>query len=182
MLRPMSRLRRAWPILTLLIPGAGFGQAVAPPEAKPEIKPVPPKGVAVPEADRRALEAELSTLAQELKRLRERPETAALLPDVEIFYRAVDGAFRYGEFFDAEDEFAKARQLLAIGRERARAAASGKTPWLEQPGPTALGYVSAIDGSVQPYGLTCPTASARATAAAGGWTPGSTGAARSCPR
>ena len=50
---------------------------------------MPPKGVAVPEADRRVLEAELSTLAQELKRLRERPETAALLPDVEIFYRAV---------------------------------------------------------------------------------------------
>ena len=95
-----------------------------------------------PEADRRALEAELSTLAQELKRLRERPESAALLPDVEIFYRAVDGAFRYGEFFK-EDEIPKARQLLAIGRERARAAASGKSPWLEQPGPTALGYVSA---------------------------------------
>jgi len=147
MLRPMSPLHRAWPILTLLIPGMV--------SAQPEIKPVPPKGIAVPEADRRALEAELSTLAQELKRLRERPESAALLPDVEIFYRAVDGAFRYGEFFK-EDEFAKARQLLAIGRERARAAASGKSPWLEHPGPTALGYVSAIDGSVQPYGLTLP--------------------------
>ena len=130
MLRPMSPLHRAWLILALLIPGVV--------SAQPEIKPVPPKGIAIPEADRRALEAELSTLAQELKRLRERPESAALLPDVEIFYRAVDGAFRYGEFFK-EDEFAKARQLLAIGRERARAAASGKSPWLEQPGPTALG-------------------------------------------
>ena len=52
-----------------------------------------------------------------MKRLRARPELAALLPDVEIFYRAVDGAFRYGEFF-AEDDIAKAR---AAAGHRARA-------------------------------------------------------------
>ena len=119
------------------------------------MKPVPPKGMAVPEADRRVLEAELSTLAQELKRLRERPETAALLPDVEIFYRAVDGAFRYGEFFDADD-IPKARQLLAT-------AASGPRRW---PAARAPGWSSRarrrwatcrrIDGSVQPYGLDLP--------------------------
>jgi hypothetical protein len=123
--------------------------------APPAVRPVPPKGISVPEADRRVLEAELSTLAQEMKRLRERPELVPLLPDVEIFYRAVDGAFRHGEFF-AEEELAAARQLLAAGRERARAVASGKTPWLDQPGPTVLGYVSRLDGSVQPYGLYLP--------------------------
>ena len=82
------------------------------------------------DADRRQLEAELSTLAQEMKRLRARPELAAHLPDVEIFYRAVDGAFRYGEFF-VEEDIAKAKQLLETGRARARALGSGKTPWLE---------------------------------------------------
>src|SRR5690242_13323042 len=125
MLRPMSH--RAWPLLTVLLPALALAQpapappatpAPAPPPPSPPasaatIKPVPPKGIAVPEADRRVLEAELSTLAQELKRLRERPESAALLPDVEIFYRAVDSAFRYGEFFDAED-IANARKLLAV--------------------------------------------------------------------
>jgi dienelactone hydrolase len=31
-----------------------------------------------------------------------------------------------------------------------------KTPWLTEPGPKALGYVSALDGSVQPYGVYIP--------------------------
>ena len=103
------------------------------------VKAVPPAGIALKEADRRQLEAELSTLAQEMKRLRARPELAPLTPDVEIYYRAVDGAFRFGEFF-SEDDVVKARALLATGRERAKALASGRAPWLEQPGPTALGY------------------------------------------
>ena len=75
-----------------------------------------------------------------MKRLRARPELQALLPDVEIFYRAVDGAFRYDEFFSEED-LVRARALLAAGRERAKAAASGRATWMEQRGPTALGYV-----------------------------------------
>ena len=120
-----------------------------------EVRPVPPKGIAVPEADRRVLEAELSTLAQEMKSLRGRPEVAGHLPDVEIFYRAVDGAFRHGELFSEED-IGKAKKLLEAGRARARALGTGKTPWLDLPGPKALGYVSRIDGSVQPYGLTVP--------------------------
>jgi hypothetical protein len=159
----MSPHRAFWPLLMLFAPAIALGQpAPAPPARAPAaaatpapIKAVPPRGIALPEADRKLLEADLSTLAQQMKRLRERPEAAELLPDVEIFYRAVDSAFRNGEFF-AEDEIGKARQLLAIGRERAQAAASGKTPWLEQPGPTALGYISKLDGSVQPYGVTLP--------------------------
>ena len=97
-------------------PGAPAPVAVA-----AEVRPVPPRGIALPEADRRALEAELSTLAQELKRLRERPELAPLLPDVEIFYRAVDGAFRHGEFF-AEDEIAQGPPAAG---HRARAGPGG---------------------------------------------------------
>ncbi len=130
--------------------------AAAPaPAQEPAVRPVPPPGITLKEADRRQLEVELSTLAQEMKRLRARPELAALTPDVEIYYRAVDGAFRHGEFF-AEEDLVKARALLATGRERAKALASGRAPWLEQPGPTALGYVSKLDGSIQPYGLYLP--------------------------
>jgi dienelactone hydrolase len=142
------------PVALLLAWFAAAGLARAQPAAE-VVRPVPPPGIALKEADRRVLEAELSTLAQETKRLRARPELAALIPDVEIYYRAVDGAFRYGEFFK-EDDVVKARALLATGRERARALASGKAPWLEQPGPTALGYRSKIDGSIQPYGLYLP--------------------------
>jgi dienelactone hydrolase len=150
----MRGSRRLVPVASLLVSLVvpGLAAAQAPAEA---IKPVPPPGITLKEADRRLLEAELSTLAQEMKRLRARPELVALTPDVEIYYRAVDGAFRYGEFF-SEDDVVKARGLLATGRERAKALASGRTPWLEQPGPTALGYLSKIDGSIQPYGLYLP--------------------------
>jgi dienelactone hydrolase len=157
-------LRR--PTLLAALAAAGAAPALAQPPAAPAtapavaaaaepVKPVPPPGITLKDADRRQLETELSTLAQEMKRLRARPELAPLMPDVEIYYRAVDSAFRYGEFF-VDDDLGKARTLLATGRERAKALASGRAPWLEQPGPTALGYLSKIDGSIQPYGIYLP--------------------------
>jgi hypothetical protein len=121
----------------------------------PPVRPVPPAGLAVPEADRRALEQGLSALGQELRRLRADAQAAAHLPDVEIFYQAVRIALDHDEFFDAK-EIEKAKKLLAAGAARARELAAKRTPWLEKPGPVALGYVSALDGSVQPYGLYIP--------------------------
>ena len=123
--------------------------------AESAVRPVPPPGIRLAEPDRRQLETELGALAKQMKPLRARPELAGLVPDVEIYYRAVDMAFRYGEFF-AQEDIGKARALLATGRERARALAAGRAPWLEAPGPTALGYRSQLDGSIQPYGLYLP--------------------------
>src|SRR6185369_829056 len=37
-----------------------------------------------------------------------------------------------------------------------RALAAGQAPWTTQPGLVLRGYVSKIDGSVQPYGLVVP--------------------------
>lgn len=119
------------------------------------MRPVPPAGVPVPEADRKALEQGLTTLGQEIRRLRKDPELAPRLPDVEIFYQAVRIALDHDEFFDVK-EIEKARKLIATGTARAKDLAAKKTPWLEKPGPLALGYVSRIDGSVQPYGLYIP--------------------------
>jgi hypothetical protein len=121
------------------------------------VRPVPPKGVAVPEPDRRALEDGLSALAGEVRRLRQDPQAAPHIADVEIFYQAVRIALDHEEFFVPED-VAKARKLLAAGGTRARQLAAHQTPWLTTPGPTALGYVSALDGSVQPYGVYLPPA------------------------
>jgi hypothetical protein len=132
----------------VLFPGVARAQA---------IEPVPPKGIAVPEADRRSLEEGLTSLAQEIRKLRADPQAALHLPDVEIFYQAVRVALDHDEFF-AKEEFAKARKLLIIGAARARALALKKTPWLTsaESGAKALGYVSRLDGSVQPYGLFIP--------------------------
>jgi dienelactone hydrolase len=128
-------------------------RAVGAPAATP--KPVPPPGITISEADRTFFETTLSALAEQVRKLRARADLAPALPDVEIYYRAVDTALRAGEFFAPED-VTRAKALLSTGKARADALAQGKTPWLEQTGPIALGYVSRIDGSVQPYGVTLP--------------------------
>lgn len=116
-----------------------------------KVRPVPPPGVAVPDADRAVLQQGLADLGRQISALRGNRN----LPDVQIYHNAVRYALQYGEFFNV-GEIARAKALLATGQERARALAAGQTPWLTKPGPTALGYVSEIDGSVQPYGLSIP--------------------------
>jgi dienelactone hydrolase len=135
----------------LLVLASGVARAAD----EPAVKPVPPAGIPVPDADRRALENGLGALGQQIKKLRAEPQAAVHLPDVEIFYQAVRVALDHDEFFATED-LAKARKLLELGATRARALAARRPFWLTELGPKALGYVSALDGSVQPYGLYLP--------------------------
>jgi pimeloyl-ACP methyl ester carboxylesterase len=78
-----------------------------------------------------------------------------LLPDLEIYFKAVDWALRYDEFFKT-NEFKIARELLAEGKRRAEQLAVGVAPWTEATGLVVRGYRSRVDGSVQPYGLVIP--------------------------
>ncbi|MEI8288595.1 MAG: prolyl oligopeptidase family serine peptidase [Verrucomicrobiota bacterium] len=116
--------------------------------------------------------------------LRNKPELLALLPDVQIFHNAVRYALE-DDIFNSTDQFNSARILLQQGTERARQLAAGLAPWNTKAGLLALkipteaaaaevarrkkttpapvthitvvrGYVSRIDGSVQPYGLRVP--------------------------
>lgn len=114
-------------------------------------KTIPPKGVAVADADRTALRTSLTRLNAKLDALKANPR----LPDVQIFTKAVAYAFDGDEFFTAEEVF-RAKELLKIANDRADALLRGDAPWTRTPGLTAMGYVSKIDGSVQPYGLVLP--------------------------
>lgn len=120
-----------------------------------KVRPVPPPGVAVPDADRAVLEQGLSELGKAIEGLRGNAKTAPYLPDVQIYHNAARYALQYNEFF-APGDIGKAKTLLTQGQERARLLGMGQTPWLTEPGPKALGYVSRVDGSVQPYGLYIP--------------------------
>ncbi len=80
----------------------------------------------------------------------------SLLPDVRIFQRAVSSALTNQEFFDPAD-VASAKELLQIGRIRADQLLQGEIPWTKATGLVVRGYVSKIDGSVQPYGLVVPS-------------------------
>ncbi|WP_031497091.1 prolyl oligopeptidase family serine peptidase [Bryobacter aggregatus] len=114
-------------------------------------KSLPPPGVAIPAAVRATLEAKLKELNQNLEPIAKHP----LLPDVLIFRDAVHTALTYNEFFK-EDEGLKAVKLLEEGLLRARQLASGQSPWTTASGLIVRGYISKIDGSVQPYGLVIP--------------------------
>jgi len=140
----------------------------------------PPPGVVVPAAVKAELTAGAAALGREIEALRSslkaKPALLALLPDVQIYHNAVRYAVE-DDIFTSTNQFNSARGLLKVGSERAKQLAAGNAPWNTKAGllalkkelegkaktPTTLthipvvrGYVSKIDGSVQPYGLKVP--------------------------
>lgn len=124
-----------------------------------KVRPIPWKGIAVPDEVRRELTAAVDALAKDIDQLRidlkDKPALLDLLPDVRIFHKAVDVALRHDEFFHAK-EFDLARGQLKEGHRRAALLRAGKPEWTTSPGPHPRGYVSTIDGSLQPYGFVIP--------------------------
>src|SRR5205814_9534196 len=122
---------------------------------------LPPAGISIPDADRQELVAGTATLGKDIetlrKELKDKPSLLTLLPDVEIFHKAVDWALRYDEFFDSK-QTAFAKKLLQQGHDRAQQLQDGQTPWLSATGLVVRAYRSKLDGSVQPYGLVVPAA------------------------
>lgn len=118
---------------------------------------VPPPGIEVAAADRTELQNGLAALDKLIAELAKRKDahTKSLLPDVEVFASAVRTALNHREFFAAAD-IGKAKELLRIGTERAQQLRDDRAAWTKQPGPLARGYVSRIDGSLQPYGVVVP--------------------------
>jgi len=117
----------------------------------PTQKMVPPAGKEIPEADRAELTKGVAELGAAIEQLKGNP----LLPDVIIFHKAVDWALRYDEFMDVK-QVKIAKDLLALGKQRAEELKAGKPSWPSATGLVVRGYVSRIDGSVQPYGLVVP--------------------------
>ncbi|MBL9187205.1 MAG: prolyl oligopeptidase family serine peptidase [Opitutaceae bacterium] len=147
-------MRRFVLLLSLCI----FASAQTPP---PPAKRLPPAGVAIPAAAREELTAgaatlrtEIDTLAADLAKARN-ARLLAVLPDVEVFHKAVDWALRYDEFFDVK-QVEVARRLLATGRDRVAQLRAGKAPWTEATGLVIRGYRSKLDDSIQPYALVVP--------------------------
>jgi Prolyl oligopeptidase family len=114
----------------------------------------------LPPAEKEALLHGAEELGRQIEDLRSvlkaNPDLLALLPDIQIFHNAVRYAATYDEIFDAKRELPIARKQLRMGVERAQSLRDGKAPWTTQTGLVVRGYVSKIDGSVQPYGLVVP--------------------------
>jgi pimeloyl-ACP methyl ester carboxylesterase len=125
-----------------------------------KVRPVPPEGASIPEEIRNELLAGAEKLRSEIEKLRGelkgKSNALVLLPDVEIFHKAVDWAIRYREIFNPTNEVPAARATLSKGLERVQQLRDGKPQWASATGLVVRGYVSALDGSVQPYGLVVP--------------------------
>ncbi|MEX0586620.1 MAG: hypothetical protein WD176_08250, partial [Pirellulales bacterium] len=100
-----------------------------------QVRRIPKLGIDVPAADRRELEQGLAKLAAAIQLLAKKTDarTKTLLPDVQVFYKAVHDALKHQEFFDAK-ELPVAKGLLAEGQQRAEQLAGGQAPWTTQTG------------------------------------------------
>ena len=123
------------------------------------VRRIPPAGVAVPEDVRQELTKSADELGADLEVLRKelasKPSLSNRWADAAIFHKSVDWALRYDEFFRT-NEFSSARLQVEEGRRRIGALRSGDAPWTRTNGLVVAGYLSRIDGSVQPYGLVVP--------------------------
>ncbi|MCE9563568.1 MAG: prolyl oligopeptidase family serine peptidase [Planctomycetes bacterium] len=126
-----------------------------------KVAPIPPKGSELSDATKEELRKGLA----ELQGLIKDAGKHELLPDVQIYEKAVRYALDYDEVYDpkpAKDaktlppQAGNVKKVLAAGLERAKALKDGKTPWTTQTGGVLRGYRSKIDGSVQPYWLVIP--------------------------
>ena len=141
--------------LLLLVPltlADGPGDNVA-----DNVRAVPPVGIELNESDRNELDGGLAELNAKIELLRKSKDlrVQSLMPDVEIFSRAIRDAIAHRELFHKND-IGKARQVLAEGHARADSLKNGNAPWTTQTGLVVRGFASRIDDTVQPYGVVVP--------------------------
>ncbi len=112
----------------------------------------PPKSYSPTDAELRQIEAKTNELGAMLKKV----EGHALYPDAAIYHKAAEYIVRQpGEFANA----AAVKDTLAAldtGIARAAELAAGTASWTTRKGRILRAYRSAVDGSIQPYGLIIP--------------------------
>ncbi|MDZ4287979.1 MAG: alpha/beta fold hydrolase, partial [Prosthecobacter sp.] len=84
-----------------------------------------------------------------------KPASPDLLADAEVFHKGIEWALRY-ETALAPNDVKMAEKALKRGLERIENLTAEKTPWTTKKGKVLRGYVSAVDGSTQPYGVIVP--------------------------
>lgn len=120
-------------------------------------EPVP----AITAAEKQELEKEWNSLGEAVEKLprvngpKGQPLSPGLFADAALHYRSVEWGLKYEPTLKKADADS-IRRALARGAERVRLLNEHKIPWSQVKGRLSRGYVSKIDGSVQPYGLAIP--------------------------
>jgi pimeloyl-ACP methyl ester carboxylesterase len=110
-----------------------------------------------PNADQKAeIHKKLAELSARIAALGDKKTDPALLADVQIYRKAVDYILRFPEEFFGPNYAAETIAALDNGIGRSLELEAGTSSWTRKTGNVVRGFVSRIDGSVQPYGLTIP--------------------------
>ncbi len=111
--------------------------------------------------DQPLIAAEAKQLQEKLDRLRAdfdpvaAPAKADRFADAGLFHKGITWALRYETTLTTND-VAALKRALARGNQRAISLLANQTPWATRKGKVLRGYVSAVDGSTQPYGVIVP--------------------------
>jgi len=92
-------------------------------------------------------------LEQRLASLKE--SSPDLIADAVVFSKGVNWALRYDTALTAND-VALMKKALERGAQRTDALAANQPTWVTRKGKVLRGFVSAVDGSTQPYGVIIP--------------------------
>ncbi|HVS35881.1 MAG TPA: prolyl oligopeptidase family serine peptidase [Gemmataceae bacterium] len=123
------------------------------------IAPAPDQPTGLSKEIREQLLIGLSNFNQHLAQLDSKPRPdlkADYMADAEVFAKGVVWALHYDTEFQPAD-VALLKKAVERADERIRDLPA-KPPWADRKGKLVRGFVSAVDGSVQPYGLIVPSA------------------------
>ncbi len=113
----------------------------------------PPMPAGISADDQRAITESLRELQRQLAHAA--TPNPDLRADAALFEKGVTWALRYEPTL-APNDLALLKKALARGIERANALGANAPTWTSRKGKTVRGFVSAVDGSVQPYGVVIP--------------------------
>ena len=99
--------------------------------------------------------AKVEELEGLVRALRSRSPKSDLVADVEVYAKAGRMLVEFPEDYFTVEGFNHTLTVLATGLERAKQLQADQSPWMS-PARRTHGFYSALDGSVQPYGVTLP--------------------------
>ena len=113
----------------------------------------------IPAETRRQIDRDLKELGDQIDKLRAGDGIFGanhdLRADAAVFHKAIAWALRYDAKFNAAD-VASIQKAIKRGQERVKSLMAEKAPWSRKKGKLIRGYISEVDGSVQPFGLIVP--------------------------
>jgi poly(3-hydroxybutyrate) depolymerase len=116
-----------------------------------------PPAPAFPTAEEKAqLQSKVDAIEEAVRTAKAKHSSDDAIADVEVYAQAGRWLLEYPNTSYTQEGIKNAFAVLDSGLERARQLRDGQSPWIGQKGRKVHGFYSALDGSIQPYGLIVP--------------------------